>query len=308
MFNNRFSFPFRVDIEMNFEWFQKHSSLIKEIYISPDIFNINMNPMNGKENFKYNLPEYIKFFNDLKSIDIGVCLVINNIFNPPDLNTIKRLIKKYDFITSVVVPDHSWLSLKELNIEIKNTVIMNPSFDDILLGKYNDFDIIYIHDDIIHNKNKYKELKRTGLKFGTVVNYSDCCTFCNKKQEHYKLINNKKYNYNTFCPTKMWSQHELLMKRNSIPTIRSEYQYYLDTIDIFKLQGRGVTETFNSAINIIEGISSNQNIFTEEYFNLIRFLGNDYKEWVHEVRNCGGNCLKCNFCDNIIKKRLDGRQ
>lgn len=306
----KFSFP--INVEEIFEngvidlgWFSTHSDFINEVYISPAFMGVYSKDMNGPNtDLKYADHDQIyDFLKVLKKFDIKICVV----FNDNDVNIGQALgaLDKRDYrelIDIIVVPDSSWLWYN-LPFEIKNTVINLPTYEEIEAGKYNDYDMVYIHDEIIHNHDLYLELKKkTGLKFGTVVNYGDCATHCQFKAKHYELVSRDAYDANLFCPTSRYGPVELLLKRNSLPPYLSEYLYYADVIDIYKLQGRNTTGTFISAVQIIEGVKNNKNVLTREYLSLSNKIGPiNLIKWKNTVRNCGGDCPNCTICDEFLQ-------
>ena len=309
-FKKRFSFPINFDEifvkkSIDLSWFERHAEVINEVYLEPSFTGINMKDMNG-QNYAYDSATVIKFLEEIKSYGIKVCVIFNDVFDNSTrlLEEFKQaLVNCHTLVDIVVVPDKSWLVLREdyPHLQFKNTVINLPTYEQVRDGMYDDYDCIYIHDEIIHNHDLYKAIKGS-RKFGTVVNYSDCSTHCKFKREHYALVRKGKYDYNSFCKTKDYGPIELLLKRNSIPTMRSEFDHYLDVIDIYKLQGRNTTGTFRTAVEIVEGIVNEQEVFSE-YTKLKEVLSPiSIIKWKHNIRNCGGDCDNCSYCDDILKE------
>jgi hypothetical protein len=307
-FKNRFSFPINhVEIFRNkaidVNWFAKHSDVINEIYIDPGFLEIETKDMNGAN--VTTDPSIVKsFLEEIKQLDIKVCVIFNDVFEKDDtlLERVQAAVAaNKEYVDIVVVPDKSWLVLKELGLEVKNTVINLPTYEQVRDGEFDEYDCIYIHDEIIHNHDLYKDIKGN-RRFGTVVNYGDCATNCRLKDKHYYLVKIGKYDANLFCKTVKWGPLELLLKRNSIPTFRSEFDHYLDVIDIYKLQGRNTTGTFKTAVEIVEGIVSNQEIFSE--YQLVKDKLNPITliKWKNQIRNCGGDCDNCDYCDKILEE------
>lgn len=307
-FKNRFSFPINhneifKNQTIDIDWFAKHSDVINEVYIDPSFLEIETKDMNGA-NVTTDAIVVKNFLKEIKQLDIKVCVIFNDVFEKDDtlLNRVHTaLAENKEYVDIVVVPDKEWLTLKELGLEIKNTVINLPTYEQVRDGEFDEYDCIYIHDEIIHNHDLYKEIKGN-RRFGTVVNYGDCATNCQLKDKHYYLIKIGKYDANLFCKTVKWGPVELLLKRNSIPTFRSEFDHYLDVIDIYKLQGRNTTGTFKTAVEIVEGIVANDETFSEykllkEKLNPITLI-----KWKNEIRNCGGDCDNCNYCDKILEE------
>lgn len=314
IFTNRFSFPINVheiitNKRIDIEWFKKHASVINEVYVSPDFLGLSTKDMNGA-NIIAKQDDLLELLMDIKACDIKICVIFNDVFEDEDSNMLTlqlfgNKLKYYqDLIDIVVVPNKSWLSLRDdyPHLEIKNTVINLPTFEEIERGDYDDYDCIYIHDEIIHNHDLYKSIKGN-RRFGTVVNYSDCSTNCQLKLEHYRLVKKEKYDANLFCKTVKYSPVELLLKRNSIPGWLSEFEYYADVIDIYKLQGRNTTGTFESAIEIVEKVHAKYYEALSEYELLEREVPKlSLIKWKREVRNCGGDCDNCSYCDNILRE------
>ena len=233
-FKKRFSFPINFDEifvkkSIDLSWFERHAEVINEVYLEPSFTGINMKDMNG-QNYAYDSATVIKFLEEIKSYGIKVCVIFNDVFDNSTrlLEEFKQaLVNCHTLVDIVVVPDKSWLVLREdyPHLQFKNTVINLPTYEQVRDGMYDDYDCIYIHDEIIHNHDLYKAIKGN-RKFGTVVNYSDCSTHCKFKREHYALVRKGKYDYNSFCKTKDYGPIELLLKRNSIPTMRSEFDHY----------------------------------------------------------------------------------
>lgn len=307
-FDKRFSFPINhTEIFKNnaidTEWFKRHASVINEVYIDPGFLGLDTKDMNGAN--MHNDASVVKdFLATLKTYGIKVCVIFNDVFEKDEtlLPRATEAIKaNRNLVDIVVVPDRSWLALKELGLEVKNTVINLPTYEQLKAGEFDDYDCIYIHDEIIHNHDLYKEIKGN-RRFGTVVNYGDCATNCRLKDKHYYLVKIGKYDANLFCKTVNWGPVELLLKRNSIPTFRSEFDHYLDVIDIYKLQGRNTTGTFRTAVEIVEGIANNDEIFSEYHLLKEKLNPITLIKWKNEVRNCGGDCDNCNYCDTILEE------
>lgn len=307
----KFSFPINFNVMQEDvvywkQWFKTHSEYINEVYLTPAHMGMRFEDMNGRfEDVDSGL------INDLiESISesgINICIVLNNIFEitDSDIGEFEAILDTNKFIVDyVVVPSKSWIKpMKNRGLIVKNTVLNLPTHDNF--NEYKDYDVIYIHDEIIHNHNIYME-KKKGHKLGTVVNFSDCSTFCKHKRSHYKLLSKNLYEENSsFCITKKYTNTELLLKRNNIPGYISEYNYYSDIIDVYKLQGRSNTGTFKTAKSIIENIYNGSSFLTEEYKNLTnKILPKTLDAWMKYKRNCGGDCVNCDFCDNIIKESL----
>lgn len=307
-FNKKFSFPiniqeFFVEKSCDIKWLEKYKTLINEVYISSDFMMLNFKDMNGENSHNYfDNTEVINFLYNVKKLDIKICVV----FNDTELTESDRIkafdaLKLYeDLVDIIVVPNKKWLveSKRQFNFMVKNTVINLPTFEEIDNGDYDAYDMIYIHDEVIHNFDKYKNIKGF-RKFGTVTNYVDCTTFCPYKLKHYNLVKKDNYDGNLFCPTTKYQPMELLMKRNSIPGFLSEYKKYLEVLDIFKLQGRNTAGNFKEAMVIIENIFLQNDIIDPDYLKLNEMTKIELLKWQLNIRNCGGMCEQCSYCDDL---------
>jgi len=307
-FNKKFSFPiniqeFFVKKSCNIEWLNKYKTLINEIYISSDFMMLNFKDMNGENAYNYfDNTTVINFLYAVKKLDIKICVVFNDTeLTERDRELAFGALELYqDLVDIIVVPNKKWLieSKKQFKFMVKNTVINLPTFEEISNGEYDDYDMIYIHDEVIHNFDKYQNIKGS-RKFGTVTNYVDCTTFCPFKLKHYNLVKKDNYDGNLFCPTTKYQPMELLMKRNSIPGFLSEYKKYLEVLDIFKLQGRNTAGNFKEAMIIIENIYLQNDIIDPDYIKLHEMTKINLLKWQINVRNCGGMCEQCSYCDDL---------
>ena len=305
----KFSFPINYkeileNMEYWVKWFERHSYYINEVYLTPIHLGIDFEDMNGQR-LDVDKDKVNYLLSKIKQSGIKVCLIFNNIFEVGDEHLarfVEVMTLEEIIVDIVVVPNKGWIEpMKALGLEVKNTVINLPNAD--TLDMYSDYDLIYIHDEIIHNHDIYKKIKENkGYRLGTVVNFGDCVTFCKYKSKHYKLLSKNMYEQNSgFCATKKFDVDELLLKRNNIPGYLSEYEYYADIIDIYKLQGRSDTGTFVSAKEIVEGIATGNKILTTEYKGLLnRISPIEIDKWKIYKRNCTGECLDCEYCDVIL--------
>lgn len=290
----KFSFPFNIDEIINHKtiglnWFNQYKGLIQEVYTTP-FWIVSYNDMNGPVP-NYNKKDALNFLINLRKIGIEICVIFNNIFitYPEEVKNIQD----WDFINTLTVPNKEWLVYKD-TFKIKNTVVNTPSLSDVSSGLYDDYNIIQIHDDIIHNHDTWKEIKGKRL-FSVVSNFSECFTFCKLKRIHYNKINQKDYYWSdTHCPAMKMSDLERKLKVCAIPYDYYEYNYYTDVIDLFKLQGRTQKSIFKDCIKLIELIDNKQTLSFISKF--------DYLKWKVRIRNCGGNCVTCKYCDTIISK------
>lgn len=296
------SFPLNVNEIFNkktvdLNWFNENKNVIQEIYVAPFFITKNYKDMNG-ENDTTDIKKILDFLYKIKELKIKICVIFNNVFS--QYNNL-NLQNYCDLIDWLVVPNHDWLKLKKYGFKIKNTVINLPTFEQIKNGDYDDYDLIYIHDDIIHNHDKWKNIKGN-RKFGCVSNFNECVSFCKLKKKHYKSISVGNYIFDkegsTLCPVQRMSNFERLLKRCAIPDDLHEYEYYSDVIDLFKLQGRTQDDIFYNAVQIVE-LLNNKIKNTKNVLKLKRF---DYLQWKNKTRNCGGNCLNCDFCNKLVKK------
>ena len=277
------SFPFNVDEiirrrTVDVEWFAAHPC-IAEVYCAPFFMNIEYNDMNGPSDAH---PD-VSVLRSLHDNGIRVCVTFNDIFhNYPD-RTFDEILKYADIIDALVVPDISWRSALGDQFEYRNTVVHIPTFDDVKAGLYDDYNVIYIHDDIIHNHDKWLAIKGD-RKFGCVSNFQECVGYCTHKKQHYYMISNGVYSFDADgargCPAQQCGPLIDLV-RCAIPPDYTEYMYYSDVIDIFKLQGRTQSTLFRNAMHVADVIESRASHPSVHHI---------------KVRNCGGDCNRCGWC------------
>lgn len=287
------SFPFNINEIINnrkidLEFF-KNNPCIKEVYTTPFFINSKIKDMNGV------IPDFnkelaLEILYKIKDLGVEICVILNNP-NYDYSKEISELLSFNDLISWLCVCDDKLLKYNYI-FKIKNSVVKQ-----VHLNNYKDYlkyDMIYFHDDIIHNHDKFINIP---CKKGCVVNFSECLTYCNLKTAHYQAFTQGEYDFDQkYCPCHKMSDLELFLKRCSIPRDFYEYLYYSDVIDTFKLQGRTQTEIFDDAIKIVQGITNKKMNFKNP---LSQF---DYYKWKVHVRNCSGSCLNCTFCDEICKK------
>lgn len=295
----KFSFPYRTGDMPDLAWFKRHQDLINDVYINPDIFGYKMQGMNG-----FDAPEEktLEFLKSLKALGIKISATFNNIFTDMRPEAFLSLDEEYKHLIDIlIVPDHSWLSLKKdnkYNIEFRNTVIMDITKEELDRGDLEGYDCIYIHGDNLRNLKAYQNYNN----LGAVVNFNDCVSWCPIKKNHYAEVNKEKFDNDGFCPVKKMNPETAFLKVNRIPPFLSEYIFYSDYLKIFKLQGRGSTDTFEDAINIIENIHNGNELLTKDARRIHEMLpGLKLHKWLYELRNCGGDCRECSFCDELIK-------
>ena len=294
----KFSFPYRFGNMPDLAWFEKHHQLINDVYINPDIFGVDLIAMNGPD--LEDDRDTLAFLKELRGLGIKICCTFNNIFADLSPNLYLDMEPELrELIDIIVIPDMSWLVIKEhTDVELRNTLINDVGIYDIKNNPdYSKLDCIYIHGENLRNVEKYKDIKN----LGAVVNFNDCVSYCTVKHQHYSAINKSKFTAE-FCPTAKMTYLERILKVNRIPPFRSEYIFYEHYLKIFKLQGRGTTDTFEAAISIIENLHNKQEHLTKEADIIDIFLkGLESLKWRNLIRNCGGDCSQCDKCNEYLK-------
>ena len=280
------SFPFNVNEilrkrTVDIMWFKRHKDIIGEVYCAPFFMNISYNDMNGPKDTS----KKIELLYNIRELGLGVCITFNDVFHQYQDDVFEEIYRYRDLITALVVPDESWIGILGPKISYRNTVVHNPTFDDVKDGLWDDYDIVYIHDEIIHNHDKWKAIKGS-RKFGCVVNFPECVSYCNHKKEHYKAISEGRYMFDVDgakgCPAQTLGD-VLSYVRCAVPQDYIEYMYYSDVIDVFKLQGRTQDTIFKQAVDVVETLADKR-------------TSNMPVLWKYKVRNCGGDCLTCRWC------------
>jgi len=322
LFYKKFSFPihfqevFKDKVDFLF-FLKQHQSIINEIYFPPYMFKLDYDAHNGKhltftENEINEINKFLKLVK--KTTDIKFCLIFNDNFLSEEeenqkINEFEKYLENPTIpIDIIVATSKKWLKFKNNNIVVKNSVVLLPTFNDISQGLYNDFDMIYVHDDIIHNQQKYKKLKEIIKKpLGVVVNFDWCRSNCPFKHQHYQdfkyLKELSQERIDSYCPSIIsGNKDENFLKDNRIPMFYSAYKKYIDTIDIFKLQGRRDKDAFHNAVQIIKNIFIKNEVLDPYFYTPEKIRIKKYKNiWINKILNCGGECTSCDFCDNLLK-------
>lgn len=293
------SFPFNygeISKFKNLDFFKNNSNIIKEVYTVPFFL---CDYKDALTDFDYNIDikRALELLNEINSYGIDINVTFNNL--EYKYNISDELLLKYKYmVKSLTVPNKSWLKYKS-DFLIKNTVINLPTFEQVKNGEYDDYDIINIHADIIHNHDLWKSIKGD-RKFACVSNFYMCMSDCPIKSKHYALARrNQTLKEQNFCPAEKMKWDEVLLKRCRIPSIKNEYEYYSDVIDIFKLEGRNSDSNFKEACEIVEILNGQKRFITEEKI-IYRKLGVNLYKYLNKVRNCTGICNQCNFCTKIL--------
>ena len=294
------SFPFNYGEISKFEnlnFFKKNSNIIKEVYTVPFFL---CDYKDALTDFDYNIDckKALKILNEINSYGIDINLTFNNLDYQYNISD-EKLLKYSYMVKSLTVPNKSWLKYKS-DFIIKNTVINLPTFEQVKNGEYDDYDIINIHADIIHNHDLWKSIKGS-RKFACVSNFYMCMADCPIKDKHYKLArHNLTLKEQNFCPAEKMDWDEVLLKRCRIPSLKKEYDYYSDVIDIFKLEGRNSNTTFKEACEIVNILNGKRKFVEEEKYVYMKIRSNLCK-YFNKIHNCSGECKKCNFCTKILK-------
>lgn len=284
------SFPFNVNEilrkgTVDLKWFKRHKGIIGEVYCAPFFMNLQYNDMNGPAD----VSKRTDLLYSIRELGLGICITFNDVFHQYQDDVFEEIYRHKDLITSLVIPNESWIGVLGPDVSYRNTVVRTPSFTDVKQGLYDQYDVIYVHDDIIHNHDKWKSIKGA-RKFGCVVNFPECVGYCSHKKEHYKAISEGNYTFDAEgargCPAQGLGS-VLPYARCAIPQDYNEYLYYSDVIDIFKLQGRTQSTIFKQSVDIVEMLTSKQTLSAPVL-------------WKYKVRNCGGDCLTCKWCWRFI--------
>ena len=296
-FFKKFNFPFNTQaINLReLQWFKQYKDYIHSIYISPyfiypDFIDISSGYSNTTE-FKKTQSTNIKYLEYLKEQGILINIIFNNPYIKYNLDYIYTKLSMYEYLIDIVtIPrlTQEWISLKSKFI-LKNSCTLLPTFNQVQSGIYDCLDIIQLHDNIIHNHDKWKSIKGN-RKFSCLVNIG-CTSDCTIKQIHYYEIF-KGYSEEQFCPIAHIPFELNYLRRAAIPEFKSEYVYYLDVIDEYKLAGRGSVKDYQKCKYIIEQI---------EQDNFCTITTGITKQWMERVRNCGGKCSMCTYCENLIQ-------
>lgn len=285
--SKRFNFPFYEptilgNIDGSLRWFEEHKHLIGSVYTTPSHLDVPFHSIASLvKPYTINNDDKRYVLSTLRQMGIGINIIINNVWDVVPTKYLETIAENSDIVT---VPNHDYKNIiKNHGCRVKNTAINMARYDNVVNGEYDDYDVIMIHDFIAHNHDKWLKIKKNRV-FSTIVNIM-CTVDCCIKDHHYKLLNDgisERY----FCPIAKTTNKFNVLRASSLPLCESEYEYYSDVIDEYKLAGRASHEDFRKAQNIVEYVDSGFPPLPE------------YQDvtWMHHVRNCGGQCSRCNWC------------
>ena len=306
----KFSFPINILSIFKYkslpkDFFSKYHNCISSAFIPPHpLFGFNYHDPAGGNNlkneynnffYKLSIKEYFNLITDLKNNDIEVNLLLNDIYSQLNKDRINRILYTYnDYWDQVTIPNKEYLYLKEFGFKLKNTVINIPTYKTVNNGSFDCYDIIQLHGDIIHNHDKWKSIKGN-RKFSCLTSLGYCRNDCPKVRLHYKKIS-KGIDVDSFCPYYNETRISHMLKGLFCPPFKSEYDYYSDVIDEFKLCGRDWDVSFRQSIDIVRSYYDGTPMPESNYYYGI----DELKDWLIQVRNCTGVCKNCHYCDSII--------
>lgn len=298
LFFKRFSAPFNVrswqqDPSRELIWFARYRNYISSVYSPINILGYKMRDcgdVTSKPHYTDDLKGKLRL---LRNLGVNINIVINNIWDHYDLKKIDSiLLKNRDLIDIVTIPDKRFAYLKQW-FKVKNTAINMVNLDTI--DQWRDMDIVQIHDFIPHNHDEWLAIKGES-KISCCVNLG-CTCVCPTKSIHYHELHCGN-DLNDFCPIYLLPYALNQLRRTGIPLLRSEYLYYLDVIDEYKFAGRTDYEMYQQTKRIIERIDGGE----EDLGFDIPIYGKLRDAWRVKVRNCGGDCMNCLWCNKVYEK------
>jgi len=314
---------------------------INDIYFSldlPSARNINLNSEEKEE-----LKKIKKEFPDIKlHLIFNPNVVSNDFYFEENLNkfieTILDIKKEYkiDLITinNTILLKSFYLReiLKELNIDIKNSVNNNVDTLEKVKIFHKDFQINNIILDRSLNRNEDELLKIINYKKEnpeiklTLLLNEGCLPNCQYKQFCDNMIS--QYHKNTpeevqhltllhdelTCTADFKNNPELALKSPFISPLYIEYYRKLG-IDYFKIAGRGkekwiLENIINFYLKESGGLGHSQNFGFNLFFSTYRPKGyrnidfNMLEEfnYFENTKNCKLQCHSCDYCDTIFEK------
>jgi hypothetical protein len=277
-----------------------------------------------------------KILNDLlfyymKKYKKPVTAVFNNINISPSLENMELFIENfkpyyYAGIKRAIIPFKHWMYTGRIQEEfpdlyIKNTILNNDySAQDIYDSAKTGYDFIYVDRDVMRDaetiaeysivKECIKKEFNKDVKLSLLVN-EDCIGLCPVRAEHYTFNNlktkeDKAYFTNKLasftCPKWKKNDEKYLLKVGDVIPIRSEWDRYAKSFDVFKIHGR------DNYYKLVDGLTMAVKYFYTDDNILHQGIFDKYNEaldinkkvdmnnYIEHIKTCKFQCWKCDIC------------
>jgi len=309
----------------------KYKDWIHDIYFTyqTDVFD---NDAMGGNAYSKNKHVIRKMLSIKDKYNISVCPTFNNVFVSPDA----WRMKEFEYLLSrliamgidmIQVPFTHWMMLGEYKarypeIQFKDTVLQRRYFaQDLWQQGEAGYDITNVDRNVMRDEDTLKRIKKMKTKFKkkfgrelkvSLLANETCKGRCNIMDEHYmwnaKSDDNDEGYFNNIISVKscsLWFQYESdrLRTSNFIP-LRSEYDRYLEYIDVIKLHGRADLPLFEGSMRIIEDYASGKEFVGVDGSNFEYLVKQPklLKQFLKVTKNCKFECWDCGLCDIIVEK------
>jgi len=310
----------------------KYKDWIHDIYFTYQTDIFDSDAMGGSA---YSKNKYVvrKALLIKQKYGISVCPTFNNVFVSPDSwrmkefeHLLSRLIAMG--VDMIQVPFTHWMLLGEYKakypeIQFKDTVLQRRYFaQDLWQQGEAGYDITNVDRNVMRDEDTLKKIKKMKAnfkkQFGRELKVSllaneTCKGRCPIMDEHYiwnaKSEESKNEGYfNNLISSKscsLWFQYESdrLRTSNFIP-LKSEYDRFLEYVDIIKLHGRADLPLFEGSMRIVEDYVSGKERVGVEGSNF-EYLIEQPKlldVFLKKTKNCKFECWSCGLCDMIVNQ------
>lgn len=227
-------------------------------------------------------------------------------------------------IRYITIPFLSWIeAIKKVFpcLMIRSSVLFPvKSVSDFIELAATGIDGVCLHSNLIRSIDLLKEIEATrnkdfpNVKLSIIAN-EGCFGSCLLKQEHRTLtikgesdhLRKGKY----YCHIANGEIISLLKKASIIPLL-TEYTKYERIIDYFKLTGRNSELIFGDSLKILDSYSKGKDILLNGIntygenipyiFTLLHKNQVTINRWLKRIENCGFNCYKCKYCEQLFSK------
>ena len=306
-------------------------NIVHDMYFTCRIQPFNTDAMGG---FIVQEEKHLVIHNAMflsKETGIPLSATFNNTKIHPGKENYNKFVKNfrplYDHgIKTVTIPFTTWMRFglkKEFpDLFVKNTIINRVTEAAEVAKLYDEgFDYINLDRNLIRNNDRLKEIKKAKiimqdrlqkkLYLSMLVNEM-CESYCMVQDEHYVHNFNRDEKTPSYfdsdmretasCIIKNENSPSYILKAASIPAYYSQFEYFSDFIDVFKLHGRENKNVFLNSLDLVERFNKRKPL-SDPYRLILNNLDEKSKKvYFKTITNCKFDCWKCNLCDSLHEK------
>lgn len=264
-----------------------------------------------------------------KTLGIKVSATFNNIKVSPTQKNLDLFIHNFRQlyaagVRSATIPHTHWIATGQIQHEfpellIKNTILRNVhKANEVAQLAQAGFHYINIDRDLMRDRGRLIEIRRAADKYGVKIALlanEGCVGGCSMMDEHFEFNNSRTEGVPAYfhdsisrvsCPK--WDNLDMSvpLKTANIPPWKSEWDEFLDYVDVFKMHGRESVNQLYNSMDIIRRYSAGEEILFdgfEEYLDDNNLEDKPIQAWRTIIKTCRFECWDCSFCDKVYEKK-----